>query len=191
MYYGLGNPVGIATSYGLVSLGIETRWGAKFSAPVQTCPGAHPVFYTIGTGSLPWVKGPKRGADHSWTSAPHLGPRGLLQCDLYPYLYIYISSLLRLKPASPQPHPDRRHIWGMWRRVASEGAVISVQTVPIHIYTVEATANFKTLQKITSTTSQKTKCVFIKLSRIWSLRLSVYSYPIIDTGHTYVPCEQD
>jgi hypothetical protein len=32
--------------------GIESRWGAKFSAPVQTGPGAHPVSYAMGTGSL-------------------------------------------------------------------------------------------------------------------------------------------
>jgi len=30
--------------------------GARFSAPVQTGPGAHPTFCTIGTGSFPGVK---------------------------------------------------------------------------------------------------------------------------------------
>ena len=30
--------------------------GARFSAPVQTGPGAHPAFCTIGTGSFPGVK---------------------------------------------------------------------------------------------------------------------------------------
>ena len=36
-------PVGasIATRYGLDGPGIESRWGARFSAPVQTGPGAH------------------------------------------------------------------------------------------------------------------------------------------------------
>ena len=38
--------------------------GARFSAPVQTGPGAHPASYTMGTGSLPGVKRPGRGADH-------------------------------------------------------------------------------------------------------------------------------
>jgi hypothetical protein len=28
--------------------------GAKFSTPVQTCPGAHPASYIMGTGSLSW-----------------------------------------------------------------------------------------------------------------------------------------
>ena len=39
--------------------------GARFFAPVQTGPGAHPASYTTGTGSLPGVKRPGRGADHS------------------------------------------------------------------------------------------------------------------------------
>jgi len=29
--------------------------GARFSAPVQTCPGAHPASCTMGTGSFPGV----------------------------------------------------------------------------------------------------------------------------------------
>ena len=48
--------VGIATSYGLDGPGIESRWGARFSAPVQTGPGAHPASCTMGTGSFPGVK---------------------------------------------------------------------------------------------------------------------------------------
>jgi len=38
--------------------------GARFSAPFQTGPGAHPASYTIGTGSFPGVKWPERGFDH-------------------------------------------------------------------------------------------------------------------------------
>ena len=38
--------------------------GARFSAPVQTSPGAHPASYTMGTGSFPWVKRPGRGVNH-------------------------------------------------------------------------------------------------------------------------------
>jgi len=38
--------------------------GARFSATVQTGPGAHPVSYTMGTGSFPGVKRPGRGVDH-------------------------------------------------------------------------------------------------------------------------------
>ena len=38
------------TRYGLGGPGIESRWGARFSALVQTVPGAHPASYTMGTG---------------------------------------------------------------------------------------------------------------------------------------------
>ena len=43
---------------------IELVWGAKFSAPVQTDPGAHPASYIMGTGSFPGVERPGSGADH-------------------------------------------------------------------------------------------------------------------------------
>jgi hypothetical protein len=49
--------VGIETGYGLDGPGIESRWGGvRFSAPVQTGPGAHPASCTTGTGSFPVVK---------------------------------------------------------------------------------------------------------------------------------------
>jgi len=63
--------------------------GARFSAPVQTGPGAHPTSYTLGTGSFRGVKRPGRGADHppylvprlkkkwNYISTPSLGLRGL------------------------------------------------------------------------------------------------------------------
>ena len=66
-----GSSVGIATRYGLDGPGIESRWEARFSAPVQTGPGAHPISYTMGTESLSGVKRPGRGVDHP----PHLAPR--------------------------------------------------------------------------------------------------------------------
>ena len=53
---GSGRVVGIATGYGLGSPGIESRRGTRFSAPVQTGPGAHPASCTMGTGSFPGVK---------------------------------------------------------------------------------------------------------------------------------------
>ena len=37
--------------------------GARFSAPVQTRPGGHPVSCTAGTGFFPGVKQPGRGID--------------------------------------------------------------------------------------------------------------------------------
>ena len=53
---GPGSVVGMATGYGLDGPGIESRLGARFSAPVQTGPGAHPASCTMGTGSFPGVK---------------------------------------------------------------------------------------------------------------------------------------
>jgi hypothetical protein len=63
--------------------------GARFSAPVQTGPGAQPVSYITGTGSFPGVKRTGRGVDYpphlltrlkkeySYTSTPPLGLREL------------------------------------------------------------------------------------------------------------------
>jgi len=61
----------------------------RFSAPVQSGPGAHPASCTMGVGSFPGVKRPGRGADspHSPSAEgkegveiyiySHLGLRGL------------------------------------------------------------------------------------------------------------------
>jgi hypothetical protein len=61
---GPGSSVGIATDYGLDGPGIESRWGARFFAHVQTGPGANPTSCTMGTESLPGVKRPWLDADH-------------------------------------------------------------------------------------------------------------------------------
>jgi hypothetical protein len=63
---------GIATRYGLDGPGIESRWRERFSAPVQTGPGAHPASYTMGTGSL--SRG-ESGRGVALTTHPHLVPR--------------------------------------------------------------------------------------------------------------------
>jgi hypothetical protein len=68
---GPGSVVVIATRYGFYGPRIESRWGARFCAPVQTGPGAHSVSYTLGTESFPWVRQPGDGVDHP----PHLAPR--------------------------------------------------------------------------------------------------------------------
>jgi len=77
-----GVAVDIATRYGLDGPGTESRWGwgARFSAPVQTGPGAHPYSYTMGTGSFPGVKRPGRD-DHSPPSSAEVKER----VDLYLY----------------------------------------------------------------------------------------------------------
>jgi len=48
---GRDSSVGIATLYGLEGPGIVSRWGARFSAPVQTGPGTHAAYCTMGCRS--------------------------------------------------------------------------------------------------------------------------------------------
>jgi len=55
--------------------------GARFSAPVQTGPGAHPASCTMGTGSFPGVKRPGRGVDHPLPSRAEVKER----VELYRY----------------------------------------------------------------------------------------------------------
>ena len=64
---GRDRSVGIATRYGLGGQGIESRWGAIFSALIQTDPGSHPASYTMDTGSFPVVNRPGRGVNHTHT----------------------------------------------------------------------------------------------------------------------------
>jgi len=69
---GWDSSVGAAIRYRLDGPEIESRWGARFSPPIQTGPGAHPASYTMGTGCLfPGFNG--------WgvelTTHPHLAPR--------------------------------------------------------------------------------------------------------------------
>jgi len=49
--------------------------GARFSAPIQTRPGAHPASYIMGTGSFPGIKRPERGVDHPPTSSAEVKER--------------------------------------------------------------------------------------------------------------------
>jgi hypothetical protein len=67
--------VGIATCYGLDGPEIESRWGARFSAPVQTNPVAYPASYTMGTWSFMELKRPRRGVDHPPLSSTKLKER--------------------------------------------------------------------------------------------------------------------
>ena len=55
--------------------------GARFSAPVQTGPGAHPVSCTMGTGSF---RGVKSGRDVTLTLTP-FQCRGQERVELYLY----------------------------------------------------------------------------------------------------------
>ena len=55
--------------------------GARFSAPVQSGPGAYPAFCTVGTGSLPGVRRPGRCVNHPPTSSAEVKER----VELYLY----------------------------------------------------------------------------------------------------------
>ena len=90
LYVGRDSSVGIATRYGLDGPGIGCQWGARFSGPVQTGPGAHPASYTMGTGSFPGVKRPggievehplhltaRLKREYSYTLLPPLDLRGM------------------------------------------------------------------------------------------------------------------
>ena len=69
--------------------GDRTHVGVKFSAPVQTGPGAHPASYTMGTGYFLAVKRPGRGVDHP--------PRSSTAVKERVQLYIYFP----LEPSCP------------------------------------------------------------------------------------------
>ena len=73
--------VSTAIRYGLDGLGIEFRWGACFSVPVQTGPGAHPTSYIMGTVSFPGVKRRGRGVDHPSPPSAEVKER----IDIYVY----------------------------------------------------------------------------------------------------------
>ena len=62
---------GIATGYGLHGPGIESRWGARFSAPVQTGHEPHPTSCTMGTG---YFRGVMSGKGVTLTPHPLLVP---------------------------------------------------------------------------------------------------------------------
>ena len=62
--------------------GDRTPVGARFSAPVQTGPGAYRASCTMDTGSFPGVKRPGRGADHPPPSKRRVHERAGLY--LYP-----------------------------------------------------------------------------------------------------------
>jgi hypothetical protein len=78
---GRNSSVGTTTRYGLDGPGIESRWGTRFSAPVQTGSDAHPTSYTMGTGSLLGVKRPRRDVDHPSPSSAEVKER----VELYLY----------------------------------------------------------------------------------------------------------
>jgi len=63
--YGQGERIRFSDSLRAGRSGDRIPVEARFSAPVQTGPGAHPASSTVGTGSFPGVKRSGRGVDHS------------------------------------------------------------------------------------------------------------------------------
>ena len=73
--------------------------GARFSAPIQTSPGAYPASYTMGSLSFLGVKRPGRGLNNpphlspslkkeqSYTSTPPMGLGSLLQGETYHFTF--------------------------------------------------------------------------------------------------------
>ena len=61
---GRDSSVGTATRYGPDGPGSDTRYEVKFSASVQTGPGAHPDSYAKANGSFLGVKRPRPDVDH-------------------------------------------------------------------------------------------------------------------------------
>ena len=105
---GPGSSVGITTAYGLDGPGIESRLGARFSAPVLTGPEAHPASCTMGTGSFLGVRCcrgvtltphsllvQRSKIEQSYTSTLPKGLRGLLKGETYLHLYRIIYFVLR------------------------------------------------------------------------------------------------
>ena len=86
-FKGPGSSVGIATGCGLDGPEIESRWGARFSAPVQTGPEAHPAFCTMGTGSFPGTKSGRsvRLTPHPFQCRGHESVELYLYCPYGPY----------------------------------------------------------------------------------------------------------
>ena len=95
----------IETCYGLGGPGIESRWGARFSAPVHTGPGAHPASNTMGTGPFPGVKRPERGVDHPHPSSTEVKERvelyiyslSELSCPVIGWTYLITSYTKNIK----------------------------------------------------------------------------------------------
>ena len=61
---GRNSAVDIATCYSVDGSVIESQWGARFSTPVQTGPGAHPASCKVVTGSFLGIKRQGHGGDH-------------------------------------------------------------------------------------------------------------------------------
>jgi hypothetical protein len=94
--------------YGLDGTGIKFHWGARFSTPVRTGPGANPASYTMGTG-LPFrgqsgrrvvltISPPTRAELNR--IAQSLKKRNLWSCITCIYIFFHGATA----PSGPGPH---------------------------------------------------------------------------------------
>jgi len=90
-----GDAVSMVTRLGAGRPGFDSRQRQEFfflRHRVQTCSGAHPVSYPMGTGDLsPWVERPGREANHS---PPHSAE--------IKNAWSYTSTTLRLNDVAPK-----------------------------------------------------------------------------------------
>jgi hypothetical protein len=92
MRVGRDSSVGIAVRHGLDGSEIEAGWEARFSAPVQTGPGAHPPSYTMGTESFPGG-GDKAAEAWRWPSTPSSAEvKERVELYLYPLWALVVCS---------------------------------------------------------------------------------------------------
>ena len=83
---GRDGSVGIGTRCRLDGPGIKSRWEVRFSALVETGPGAHPA-----SGSLPGLKRPGRGVDHPPPSSAGLKKSVLFLCTFVTYSRVRVT----------------------------------------------------------------------------------------------------
>jgi hypothetical protein len=82
--------VRIATRYGLHDQGIDPRWGARFSATVQTSPRGHPPSSTMSNDLFHWGK-----AAGAWSWPPKLSKDDVKErAEQYFYSHLDIYGLL-------------------------------------------------------------------------------------------------
>ena len=60
------------TKVGWTARWVDSRWEARFSAFVQTGPGAKLASYTVGTGSFQGQSGPGVALTHTFNLAPSI-----------------------------------------------------------------------------------------------------------------------